>query len=274
MITTLENISLTTLTATFNTAFAGYYVPINTSEAGMQQRIRRTRIDLAQSVGVMDGKELVAFMLMGIGEQARQMTAYNGGTGVVPAFRGQRLVKAMYDWALPKWRQNGLQRASLEVIAENTKAIRAYQRVGFTLGRRLRAFKKDITAPVVVADNLLSRVSDPAWDHYATLQPFDFTWDYTRVGIEALENEYEYYEWGQAGAVPDAYAIVHQIGRIAQAGRQETGPAWEALLGSLESHYPQLSWVNLDDRAPGLRSAIRKLNWEHIIDQYEMERTI
>lgn len=268
----LSNTSIESLTAAFNAAFEGYYIPVNYTEEGMLERIKRARIDLSLSVGVMEDDQLIAFMLTGVGQQAGALTAYNAGTGVLERFRGQRLVGEMYEWIVPRWQELGFQRASLEVITENEKAIKAYQRAGFTIKRRLKAFKKDI-------DNLsrkdgysLQTVTMPDWEGYQKMEPFTYAWDYTREGIEALSPDYRFYEWGQPA---EAYAIVHRMGRIAQAGLQTDATLnWRDLLIALEQAYSQLSWVNLSEEASVLQAAMDALNWEHIIDQYEMEREI
>lgn len=273
---TLGNTPISQLTQAFNAAFTGYYVPINFTEEGMLERIKRARANLDLSVGVMVREELVAFMLTGIGDQGDLSTAYNAGTGVIKPFRRQGLVRKMYDFAIPLWQQAGCQRASLEVIVKNERAIKAYEGVGFQIGRQLKAFKKNTAKNGSAAKpSLLRQVAVPNWERYHDLRPFTSAWDYTRVGVERLFDDYSFYEWGAESDTPTAYAIVHQVGRIAQAGVDPAkGPSWEELLEALEHTYDQLSWVNIDAQAKELLLAMDKLGWEHIIDQYEMERRL
>ncbi|MGH1436153.1 MAG: GNAT family N-acetyltransferase [Lewinella sp.] len=271
---TLGDMPIAVLTQTFNDAFTGYYVPINFTEEGMMERIKRARIDLALSVGILNKGTLVAFMLTGIGEQGGLPTAYNAGTGVIKAFRRQGMVRQMYDFAIPLWQQSGCQRASLEVITENERAIKAYQGVGFQIGRKLRAFKKNTDSSATTKPSLLRKVAVPNWERYNSLRAFTSAWDYTRAGVEGLIADYTFYEWGMVNEAPLAYAIVHKVGRVAQAGVHTEGPAWETLLGALENAYAQLTWVNIDDQTTKLLTAMNTLGWEHIIDQYEMERPL
>ncbi len=266
---------ITQLTEAFNAAFTGYYVPVNFTEEGMQERINRARVNLELSIGIMNQEELVAFMLTGIGEQGGLSTSYNAGTGVLKPFRGQGMVRQMYDFAIPLWQEAGCQNASLEVIVENERAIKAYEGVGFKIGRRLKAFKKNTGNSSVAKPFLLRQVVTPDWERYDALRAFTSAWDYTREGVEGLGEDYTFYEWGAEKEAPLAYAIVHRVGRIAQAGiHPEVGPSWKELLGALEHSYPQLSWVNIDAQATMLLRAIDTLGWKHIIDQYEMERPL
>lgn len=272
---TLGNTPIPQLTQAFNAAFTGYYVPINFTEEGMLERIKRARVNLDLSVGVMVRKELVAFMLTGLGEQGGFPTAYNAGTGVLNAFRGQRWVSKMYDFAIPLWQQAGCQRASLEVIVENERAIKAYERVGFQIGRRLKAFKKNTNKATPPTPYSLRKVALPNWERYHQWCAFTSAWDYTREGIEGLGEDYTFYEWGVDQEAPTAYAIVHKVGRIAQAGIHPTAAlSWEELLESLEHIYAQLSWINVDAQTTELLKAMDNLGWEHIVDQYEMERLL
>jgi RimJ/RimL family protein N-acetyltransferase len=57
--------------------------------------------------------------------------------GVVPAFRGQGLGKALVLRALDGFRRAGLPRAYLEVTAENAGAVRLYRTVGFRRAKTL-----------------------------------------------------------------------------------------------------------------------------------------
>lgn len=57
--------------------------------------------------------------------------------GVVPAYRGRGLGRALIRKALLGFRQAGLHRAYLEVTAENVAAVRLYRDVGFRRAKTL-----------------------------------------------------------------------------------------------------------------------------------------
>jgi ribosomal protein S18 acetylase RimI-like enzyme len=57
--------------------------------------------------------------------------------GVVPAYRGLGLGRALVRRALEGFRRAGLRRAYLEVTAENASAVRLYREVGFRRAKTL-----------------------------------------------------------------------------------------------------------------------------------------
>jgi ribosomal protein S18 acetylase RimI-like enzyme len=57
--------------------------------------------------------------------------------GVVPAYRGLGLGRALVRRALDGFRRNGLRRAYLEVTAENSAAVRLYREIGFRRAKTL-----------------------------------------------------------------------------------------------------------------------------------------
>ena len=66
--------------------------------------------------------------------------------GVVPGHRGLGLGSCLIEQALQGFRQHGLRIASLEVTADNSRAVRLYQRLGF---RRMRTVYKVVDGSTV-----------------------------------------------------------------------------------------------------------------------------
>ena len=272
--TNLTTTSVSEITAAFNAAFAKYYVPVNLTEEGMRERIVRGRIDLRESVGVFAEGQLVAFMLTGVEQKGDQKIAYNAGTGVLEAYRRRGLVQQMYDWAEEQWRAAGFTDLCLEVIVENTYAIRAYEKAGFKAERRLASYKYSGDEVAQVPDSLLEQRPEPNWPAYEAIQPFAFSWDYARAGVEALQDDYSFYENWSDGQL-QYYAIVHQNGRIAQAAcRHHSAVGWQKLLNALQARYQNLIWINIDTRAEALLAELNAQGWEPIIEQYEMFRPL
>jgi RimJ/RimL family protein N-acetyltransferase len=64
------------------------------------------------------------------------------GMGLLPAWRGQRIGERLLQACLDKARAKGLTRVQLHVRADNTRAIRLYERLGFdtecTMRRAMR----------------------------------------------------------------------------------------------------------------------------------------
>jgi ribosomal protein S18 acetylase RimI-like enzyme len=141
-ISTLENVKFAELTEVFNAAFADYFVKIRLDEKSLADKIQAENTVLSKSVGAFFEEKLVGFILLGIENEI----AYNGGTGVLPEFRGHALTKQMYEFILPKLKAEGICRHQLEVITENLPAIKTYEKIGFRTVRTLACFKGKIAA--------------------------------------------------------------------------------------------------------------------------------
>jgi ribosomal protein S18 acetylase RimI-like enzyme len=82
----------------------------------------------------------VGFVLFAIGDLQGKRNAHNSGTGVIPEFRGRRIVEQIYGVALPILKMNGVLTSTVEAITLNERAIRAYRKVGYEITRKLRCF--------------------------------------------------------------------------------------------------------------------------------------
>lgn len=81
--------------------------------------------------------------------------------GVVPTHRGFGLGTCLIEQALAGFRGQGLRRAFLEVTAENSGAVRLYQRLGF---RRTKTIYKVVEAAGCTVDSAAAgqRLAEPA----------------------------------------------------------------------------------------------------------------
>lgn len=112
---------------------------------------------LMQDIRGKDGFLPLATWLVAHGQSPEELqwcgtiqgVAYDGGVGmiqnigIVPGHRGLGLGTCLIERALVGFRRHGMRRASLEVTADNIRAVRLYQRLGF---RRTRTVYK-VTEP-------------------------------------------------------------------------------------------------------------------------------
>lgn len=142
--THLQSTPSSTLLHTFNTAFADYYLPFHLTGAQLLAKMRADKNSPALSVGAFDGDRLVGFMLHGVDTVNGRRTVYNGGTGVLPEYRGQGLTAQMYAHAIPVLKAHGVDRGILEVVSQNIPAIKSYERSGFQALREVACFKGEV----------------------------------------------------------------------------------------------------------------------------------
>lgn len=138
---TLENCSITEITTTFNKAFSDYFIPIQLTTDQLYAKMIADKTERAISIGAFDNGELVALMLHGKDIINGETVAYNGGTGVIPEYRGNGLTKEMYKRLEQHLEHQNISKIVLEVINENIQAIKSYEKSGFQIKRELACFK-------------------------------------------------------------------------------------------------------------------------------------
>ena len=127
-----------------NGAFADYIVPFQLNEEQLQFKMRSENIIPEWSIGVFEAEKLIAFIMHGVRTIEEKNVVYNAGTGVLPEYRGHGLVGEMYDYIKPFFEENNVNQLVLEVIESNQSAIRAYEKNGFTIHRKLLCFAGEL----------------------------------------------------------------------------------------------------------------------------------
>ena len=139
-----------TLFLTFNAAFSNNFVKLQPTEKEFLYRINeKIRIENDISAGSFDGAEMLGFIIHSSNSYQGIPTAYNGGTGVLPGFRNQKIAEELYEFLIPKIQSRFLARILLEVVEVNEYAIKLYEKIGFNFKRRMLCFKqtKQISNP-------------------------------------------------------------------------------------------------------------------------------
>ncbi len=163
---------------TFNSAFSDYIVPINLSHGQFIQKIvQKTNISFKYSVGSYSKRKLVGFIFNSINYYEGKKTAYNGGTGVIPEFRGNKLTEKMYDSIFPKLENNGIEQCVLEVISNNKPAIKVYENLGFARSKFFHCLKLKKESPYLrrfkKTDIDIVFPQGPKWKKYESFCDYD-----------------------------------------------------------------------------------------------------
>lgn len=274
-IKSLGKTPLAKITDCFNAAFADYVVKFQVTEEQLGQRWRAARVRYDLSFGAFAGDQLLGFFITGVDDWEGKRTAFNMGTGVIPAFRGQRLVKQMYEHAFPHFRKAGIEQCLLEVIVGNDKAIRAYQSVGFAIGRTLHCFNGHLEKieESVLPPLRFRKTAVPRWKKYAALQPFAPSWEHTNAAIDFQRKAYEYWEFYEADDLKGYFVLNPETGAIPQIGMQagrwnDLGPF---LFARIASRSGRIKMNNVESTAEDLLGLLRRRKLQNKIDQYEMK---
>ncbi|WML42988.1 GNAT family N-acetyltransferase [Neobacillus sp. PS3-40] len=122
----------------WNRGFEGYFVKIEMTPQSFMNRIISEGISLDLSRVLFDENEPIAIILNGFRiTKAGKKIAWNGGTGVAPAYRGKGSSKLLMEETMRIYHDEGVDIATLEAIKENEKAIRLYEKYGYQITDRL-----------------------------------------------------------------------------------------------------------------------------------------
>lgn len=270
---TLEHTPIDILTNAFNNAFADYEIPLQFTPQALQDKIRNEDIDLRLSVGAFDGDVLAGFIFFGIDTIKGIKTAWDGGTGVVAAYRGQQLTQKMFAHMVPVFKEIGVRRALLEVLKNNTGAKKIYEKIGFSTIRELHAYKGQVTkaAPqhkVEVLNNpdmaALSGLGDwqPAWQQMnKRVQNFGDMVE--TVVVKAGDNIAAYAHYNKATK------RVYQFATAKQHRRKGMATALFHYIAG-ENTIPVM-FVNIDGNDEASNAFLPAIGMPLVISQYEMD---
>ena len=144
-IRSLKDISPLKIAEAFESAFADYAVSFDKQEL-FAIWIRRGLNNTLSFAAFEDNRtdedsRIVGFTLNGIGYFNGILSAYDTGTGVVKAYRGQGLSKEIFMHALPYLKEVGIQQYVLEVMMDNEPALAVYKDMGFEVSRTFNCYK-------------------------------------------------------------------------------------------------------------------------------------
>lgn len=270
----LTNTNFQSLVDCFNESFANYFVPINATADYLKLRWKGARIKPELSFGAFDGDKIVSFMFIGVDEHYGKLTAHNDGTGVIPAYRGNQLVDKMYEVAIPKFRAKGIKQCSLEVIQENARAIKVYERIGFQNIRGVNCFGGEIIAKNRLAPNNLSIQINPQpnWELYKACFDFVPCWNNSLGWVKAIQHTFEIVELFDNEKLV-GFAAVDKSGSLPIFGIHPTFRQQgygRILLEHIAQTKPKLRTNNVDDRATATLQFLEKMGMKNSINQYEM----
>lgn len=264
---TLENLKATELLKVFNTAFTDYFVKIELNEKSLAEKILTENIVLAKSVGAFFGGKLVGFILLGI----ENGIAYNGGTGVLPKFRGNNLTSRMYDFIFPKLKVEGINIQRLEVVSENFPAIKTYEKIGFKKVRTLVCFKGKIAVSKINQDIKIKVLDEIDLQLFPTFWNSQPSWQNSLSAVRRAKNLHKiigaFYENKLVG-----YLIYTETGRIKQFAVHKDFRH----LGIGQTLFHQLNYketviTNIDKDDTETISFLKKIGLNLFLEQFEME---
>ena len=269
----LSSIPFQKIIECFNHSFDGYFVKMPTEASFYEKRWKVAKVDYNLSFGMFDNNQLVGFIINAIDYRNGEKVAFNTGTGVIPSYRGKKIVKTLYDFAIPVLKSNGINICSLEVITVNTIAIKAYQRIGFKICKTYKCYKNNFINSLETNIDIV-KINAEDFDWQLSKNEKLYSWDNQKEAI-IRNSQLTYYSFSKLNKAI-GYAIFNEkSGYIAQ---------FEAFSNSVNEYIlilKKLTSLNLNWRINNIDlnlkekiNAFERLNFKNTVDQFEMNLNI
>ena len=275
-IISLDKIPFRKLVLCFNAAFSDYVVKFTITEDALRERWENTGVDYSLSYGAMVAGELVGFIVHGINEKDGVLTAYNAGTGVLPAYRGFKITRNIYRYALRLLKAKGIKQSILEVIQENEPALHIYESVGFQITREVSCFSGSFTdhnRKEWHPDLELKRLNAD-WDKLRTFWDFKPDWEGEPASIRQTGERLMIIGLYDKGALCGYTAFNPESGKVRQfaVSKENRRKGYGRLLfGQVAEVCPRLTINNIDSDATGTIAFLETIGMKNHINQYEMK---
>jgi GNAT superfamily N-acetyltransferase len=259
----IKNLGLTNIESIFRCfckVFLNYLVPVSTNYEETSVRWKNAGVDLSISYGAFQEKDLVAFVL----NSKNKNTIHHFVLGVTPEFRGQGLISKILT-QIPF--ENKIFR--LEVISENHKALRLYEKLGYQITRSLECFEGILTLP-----NLKSSwnydVLPFQGDRFLPLRLYRPSFEMTNIPLvspilcetHVLKDREETLAY--AHFLPSSLLLLE----VGSKGINEL----DCLFMKMKLHQQKIYLMNIDLSAEFFRDYLLKRGLKNSVRQFEMQR--
>jgi ribosomal protein S18 acetylase RimI-like enzyme len=274
---TLENTGPDELYGAFMSAFSDYSVPVDMTKEQFFGLLARNGYVPALSAGVYDGDMLAGFIINGVRQWNGVLTAYDNGTGVVPAYRKQGLTTGMFAFISGRLKEKGVRQCLLEVIQTNLPAYKLYQKLGFTVSREFscfRAGKDDIalTPPVGFSCSFERQIDE---EKASLLRDYAPAWQNTLESACSVPGDCIIASVERGGELAGYAAANFRTGSVFQLavspkyrGLGIGAGLLRALLAKAES--PKISFLNVESGCESMTGFLMHSGFRLEVEQYEM----
>lgn len=173
----------------------------------------------------------------------------------------------MYKFGLSKLKEIGVEQCTLEVIKENLRAIKVYERIGFKIDHTLRSFKGEIETELecnIQQIEMKSEVFDPFQHKYS--------WDNSFRSIAQDSSPFKAYKLKTKSKKLSYFIINPTNGFIAQLEVHDD--QWDHLFNGVSKISSSIKINNILASRNGLLNYLESKNITNSVNQYEMSMEI
>lgn len=276
VIKSLENETRLNIYNAFCAAFSDYVVPLSLSYDEFIADNTRRAFNASLSLGAYDEGVLVGFVLNGRGLWKTQDTAYDLGTGIIPAYRGLGLGTQLAEATKKTLYENGIKIWLLEVIRENEAAVKTYTKAGFKITRNLECFEGTIKSQNTLSKlNIEIKACDQIpYDSIKNFNDFEPSWQNSNDAVKRFPGKLQcfiaYLNNKEIGfCILSASGTIWQLAVEQSNRRQGVGSA--LLKACASPTNGKLRYINVDASDIGTIELLEKNGIKKDVGQYEME---
>ncbi|MEC0265761.1 GNAT family N-acetyltransferase [Paenibacillus anseongense] len=133
----MSEMSVEDLVALWNKGFEGYYLNSSLDMSKFMARTVHEGLSLEHSLVLYENEEAIGFVMNGFRTIEGKKVAWNGGTGIIPDYRGKGFGKHLMLRNLQLYQEQDVDIALLEALVQNEAAINLYQKVGYEITEQL-----------------------------------------------------------------------------------------------------------------------------------------
>lgn len=154
----------------WNRGFENYFTNVQTTADRFLTRVADEGLSLERSFAAFEDDRAIGLVVNGFRARNGKTLAWNGGTAIVPEFRGQGYGRFLMERNMALYEEVRVDEAWLEAVSRNERAIRLYESVGYETVDRLSFLQHegalDIPVPKGYAfrRGLSDEVRDAAFD--------------------------------------------------------------------------------------------------------------
>ena len=269
--------------ATMVEAFADYHLDMSymTSERSRLRNVK-SGVHYDCSVAAYDGQQMVGVTFVGLDDWLGEKAAYDAGTGIIPAYRGQGIAKGMFEFVLPKLKCLGVSQFLLEVLQPNTAAIRAYSKTGFEVTREFACLdlSPDDFKPVKQAGRQLDikTIDRSVIESFVSQVDYQPSWEISFAGMQRIEDDLiclGAFDENRCVGIVVYYPLLQWLmSLVVVSDSRRMGVAsslMEALLLCLPEGADKVKVINIDHGDLGMLEFMEKAGAQHVINQFEMK---
>jgi ribosomal protein S18 acetylase RimI-like enzyme len=256
--------ALDELAALVNAAYADYYVPFRLDAAAVQFGYDAFDIDPEASRVALDAGAPVAFANLAV----RGPRAWVGGIGVVPEARRRGIAESLMRDLMERARGRGVRELTLEVLEQNDRAYRLYEKLEFEQTRQVEVWSLRAAGPAETAAEPVS--VDVAHDRIRRRQQASEPWqraDETLTNLRGLDPAPEALEADGGAAIFRRTATGVSLVQVA------ADPGSAAALFEAMRRLGDVSVLNLPVDDPAAE-ALRSLGARLTARQFELARPL